>query len=85
MFPLTTSTTSTYTFSRYSVSRATNPDEAFFRYWEEVLLMLQVPEKQVATVLLVFPELDLFGNYELFEAYCEWYVLYCSTYCTYCT
>ncbi|KAJ1442045.1 hypothetical protein B484DRAFT_442458 [Ochromonadaceae sp. CCMP2298] len=56
---------------RYSVSRAVNPDEAFFRYWEEVLLMLQVPEKQVATVLLVFPELELFGNYELFEAYCE--------------
>jgi hypothetical protein len=32
-----------------------------------------VPEKQVSTVLLVFPELELFGNYELFEAYCEWY------------
>jgi hypothetical protein len=29
-------------FCRYSVSRAVNPDEAFFRYWEEVLLLLQV-------------------------------------------
>lgn len=27
----------------------------------------------MATVLLVFPELELFGNYELFEAYCDWY------------
>jgi hypothetical protein len=56
---------------RYTVSRATSPDEAFLRYWEEVLHLLSVPEKEIATVLLVFPELNLFGNYELFEAYCE--------------
>ena len=42
------------------------------RYWEEVLIVLQTPEKQLSTVLLVFPELELFGNYELFEAYCDW-------------
>ena len=33
--------------------------------------MLSVPEREIATVLLVFPELDLFGDYELFESYCE--------------
>lgn len=41
------------------------------RYWEEVAGMLTSTEKEMATVLLVFPELELFGNYELFEAYCE--------------
>ena len=56
---------------RYTVSRAVGADEAFLRYWEEVLHLLSVPEKEIATVLLVFPELNLFGNYELFEAYCE--------------
>lgn len=56
---------------RYTVSRTTSADEAFLRYWEEVLQLLSVPEKEIATVLLVFPELSLFGNYELFEAYCE--------------
>jgi hypothetical protein len=30
-----------------------------------------LPEKEVSTILLVFPEIELFGNYELFEAYCE--------------
>ena len=59
---------------RYSVSRATNVEEAFLRYWEEVQLMMKTPEKDIATVLLVFPELLLFGNYELFEAYCDWLV-----------
>jgi len=53
------------------VSRATTADEAFYRYWEEVLMVLQTPERSMATVLLVFPEIELFGNYELFEAYCD--------------
>ena len=52
-------------------SRAKGPDEAFYRYWEEVLALLSVPEREISTVLLVFPELELFGNFELFEAYCE--------------
>ena len=52
-------------------SRATGPDEAFLRYWEEVQALLAVPEREMSTVLLVFPELELFGNFELFEAYCE--------------
>lgn len=56
---------------RYRVSRATDPDEAFFRYWEELKLLQTVPEKEISTVLLIFPEIELFGNYELFEAYCE--------------
>lgn len=88
---------------RYSLSRATEPDEALLRFWEEVQLLLnvredsflphltsphisshlvlvslplsQTPEKEVSTTLLIFPELELFGNYELFEAYCEWCVL----------
>jgi len=56
---------------RYSVSRATSADEAFYRYWEEVMIVLQTPERAMATVLLVFPEIELFGNYELFEAFCD--------------
>lgn len=56
---------------RYTVSRATGPDEAFYAFWEEVGYILQTPEKNCSTVLLVFPELELFGNYELFESYCE--------------
>ena len=33
--------------------------------------LIKVSEKEMSTVLLVFPELGLFGDYELFEAYCE--------------
>lgn len=56
---------------RYRVSRAVTAEEALFRYWEELKLLQTVQEKEISTVLLVFPELELFGNYELFEAYCE--------------
>lgn len=56
---------------RYHVSRATTPDEAFLRYWEEVKLLFSVSEKEISTVLLVFPEISLFGNFDLFESYCE--------------
>jgi len=56
---------------RYSISRALEADEALLKFWQEVRLLLQTPEKDMATVLLVFPELELFGNYELFEAYCD--------------
>ena len=56
---------------RYTVSRAKEPEEAFFRYWEEVEALLRVTEREMSTVLLVFPELELFGNFELFESYCE--------------
>jgi len=62
-----------YHIYRYSVSRATSADEAFYRYWEEVMIVLQTPERAMATVLLVFPEIELFGNYELFEAFCDRY------------
>lgn len=56
---------------RYTVSRAKDADEAFFRYWEEVEALLSSTEKEMATVLLIFPEIELFGNYDLFEAYCD--------------
>lgn len=56
---------------RYRISRAHTPEEAFLRYWEEVQLLLSTTEKEISTILLVFPELELFGNYELFESYCE--------------
>lgn len=56
---------------RYTVSRTVSPDEAFLRYWEEVQALLACPEKEMSTILLIFPELQLFGNYELFESYCE--------------
>ena len=56
---------------RYTVSRAKTPEEAFLRYWEDVQALLSVTEREIATVLLVFPELDLFGDYEMFEAYCD--------------
>ena len=56
---------------RYTVSRAKSPEEAFLRYWEDVQALLAVTEREIATVLLVFPEIDLFGDYEMFEAYCD--------------
>jgi hypothetical protein len=56
---------------RYSVSRATNIDEAFYCYWDEIYRLLSASEKEIATTLLVFPEVGLFGDYELFEAYCD--------------
>jgi len=56
---------------RYTISRAKSPDEAFLRFWQEVYALFSSSEKDMSTVLLVFPELDLFGNFELFEGYCE--------------
>jgi hypothetical protein len=56
---------------RYSVSRAATPEEAFFEYWRETQLLLATPERELCTTLLVFPEVALFGNYELFEAFCD--------------
>ena len=56
---------------RYAISRTTNIDEAFFRYWQEILTLLSSNEREIATTLLIFPEIDLFGDFELFEAYCE--------------
>lgn len=56
---------------RYTVSRALSSDEAFLRFWEEVYALFSSSEKDMATVLLVFPEHDLFGNFELFEQFCE--------------
>jgi len=56
---------------RYTVSRAKEIDEAFLRYWEEVEALLSSSEKEMATILLIFPEIELFGNFELFEAYCD--------------
>lgn len=57
---------------RYTVSRARGVDEAFLRFWEDVAALLMSSEKEMSTVLLVFPEIELFGNFELFEAYCDW-------------
>jgi len=57
---------------RYTVSRAKGVDEAFLRFWEDVAALLVSSEKEMSTVLLVFPEIELFGNFELFEAYCDW-------------
>ena len=34
-------------------------------------VMLCTTPKEYSTVLLVFPEIELFGNYELFEGYCD--------------
>lgn len=56
---------------RYTVSRSKDIDEAFLRYWEEVEALLSSSEKEMATILLIFPEIELFGNFELFEAYCD--------------
>jgi hypothetical protein len=61
---------------RYAVSRATTPEEAFIAYWEETQAMLKVSETEISTILLVFPELECFGNYALFEAYADRYQLF---------
>eukprot|EP01041_Mallomonas_annulata_P006512 gene6512-13151_t len=56
---------------RYQLSRAKTADEAFFVFWNEVLHLLNTTERECSTILLVFPEIELFGNYELFENYCD--------------
>eukprot|EP00607_Mallomonas_marina_P010364 CAMPEP_0182421368 /NCGR_PEP_ID=MMETSP1167-20130531/6732_1 /TAXON_ID=2988 /ORGANISM="Mallomonas Sp, Strain CCMP3275" /LENGTH=528 /DNA_ID=CAMNT_0024598435 /DNA_START=39 /DNA_END=1625 /DNA_ORIENTATION=+ len=56
---------------RYTISRTIEPEGAFESFWKEVSYMLSSTEKECSTVLLVFPEIQLFGNYELFEAYCD--------------
>ena len=56
---------------RYAISRTTNIDEAFYRYWQEIHTLLAANERDIATTLLIFPEIELFGDFELFEAYCE--------------
>lgn len=55
---------------RYTVSRARSADEAFLRFWQEVYALFASSEKDMSTILLIFPEIDLFGNFELFEEYC---------------
>lgn len=46
----------------HSVSRATTLAGAMSAYWEEVAAMAFSTEKEISTVLLVFPELALFGE-----------------------
>ena len=46
----------------HSVSRANTMAGAMSAYWSEVSAMAFSTEKEISTVLLVFPELALFGN-----------------------
>ena len=46
----------------FSVSRATTLSGALASYWDEVTEMAFSSEKEISTVLLVFPELELFGT-----------------------
>ena len=46
---------------RYTISRATTLVEALQAYWEEAHAMAQATTKDISTVLLVFPEVTLFG------------------------
>jgi hypothetical protein len=61
---------------RYAVSRAKTPEDAFIAYWEETQAMLKATETEISTILLVFPEMECFGNYALFEAYADRYQLF---------
>jgi len=56
---------------RYMISRADTTEEAFLRYWQEIQALLQAKETEISTSLLVFPDKSLFGNYEVFETFCE--------------
>ncbi len=56
---------------RYTVSRAKTTEEAFLAFWEDTLALLEAPEKEMSTVLLIFPELELFCDTEHFDSYCE--------------
>ena len=56
---------------RYTVSRARSVEEAFLSFWKDVVAMLSVPEKEIATVLTIYPELSMFGDYEFFEEFCN--------------
>lgn len=56
---------------RYTVSRAKSAEEAFLVFWEDVEALLSVPEREMSTVLTIYPELDMFGDYEFFEEFCN--------------
>ena len=56
---------------RYTVSRATTAEEAFLVFWEDVEALLSVPEREISTVLTIYPELSMFGDYEFFEEFCN--------------
>jgi len=57
---------------RYTVSRAKTLCEAYAEYWNEVSIMTAASEKDISTIILVFPEIELFGeDYINFEIYTD--------------
>lgn len=44
------------------VSRAVTLSQAMSAYWSEACAVSTSSEKDVSTVLLMFPEIELFGN-----------------------
>jgi hypothetical protein len=50
----------------YTVERSVSVEEMYARYWEEVVRVEQMPEKDLSTTLLIAPEF-LIDNIEMFE------------------
>lgn len=54
----------------YNVAKAQNIDQAFYCFWKEIRRFVTF-EAIEESVVLVFPENSLFGNYALFEEFCD--------------
>lgn len=55
-----------------SISKSDTIEKAFHAFWEEVQSFYQ-STNQISCSVIVFPELQLFGNYELFELFTDRY------------
>lgn len=56
---------------RYSISRATNVENAHKEYWEEVSYILNSSQNDISTTLLIYPQLDFMSNIEEFDIFSE--------------
>ena len=54
---------------RYTLSSANTLDQAYEDYWSEVNIMLSKPEIEISTVLLLYPNLIDFHEYNMFQEF----------------
>ena len=52
----------------YIVAKAQNIDQAFYCFWKEVQRFVTLKAKD-ESIVVIFPENNLFGNYALFEEF----------------
>lgn len=54
---------------RYTLSTANTLEQAYEDYWSEVNMMLSKPEIEISTVLLLYPNLIDFNDYNMFQEF----------------